>query len=184
MKSDEFWGIVVRKYGLPATRPHSIVHVIATRRNGDTRATFTSPVSSGRPPIWETDDVTKELTRLGGTRTDAIQKMLLLTPKAKQEVTVELQLRLNDAHLQESTMFGAGESDFVTNHRLLCEKIRSPGTTGHNEDRDTTLEKLKDLLKCPKDESERQTKEIASFMLRNDQDKEHRIYLQERNQLV
>ncbi|KAF8854110.1 hypothetical protein BDZ45DRAFT_50455 [Acephala macrosclerotiorum] len=184
MKSDEFWGVMVRKYGLPATTPHSIVHVTATHGNGDLPTNFTSPVSSGKLPIWETHGMTKELERHRGPRTDVIREALLLTPDENRERKIELQLRLNDAHLRERTMFLDGESDFAYEHRLLWEQVRSPGIAGNKDDRDTTLRKLKDLLRCLKEEAERQSKEIARFMLGNDQDKDHRTYLEERNHLV
>lgn len=184
IKSDEFWAVIVRKYGNPATSPHSIVHVTANHGDSGPPTKFTSPVSSGKLPIWETDDMTKVLERRRGPRTDAIREVLSLTPDEKGEQKIELQLRLNDAHLRERKMFLDGESDFAYEHRLIWEKVRSSGTAGNNDDRDTTRGKLKDLLKCLEEEAERQSTEIARFMLRNDQDKDHRTYLEERNYIV
>ncbi|CZR51059.1 uncharacterized protein PAC_00934 [Phialocephala subalpina] len=177
MKSDEFWDVIVRKYGNEAAKPNAIVHVV---ENGNVKAppSFTKPVSSGRLPIWETADITREIESFDGPRTDAIRTLLSSTPHELREKKLKLQLRLNDARLQERAAFRNGQSSFMNDSRILWMGVSSSVSI---DDRKTALGKMNDLIKCLREEAERLSKEIARFVLGNDQDKFHRLYLQERN---
>ncbi|KAE8440623.1 hypothetical protein EG329_007025 [Mollisiaceae sp. DMI_Dod_QoI] len=174
VQQEEFWDLLVRKYGVEVARPYPTVHV--TRDSSS--SVFTSPMVSIKIPEWEKNWHDAFRTSILEQSSASIEELISYLPDERKDLAIELQAKLNAIRVEERASFRNGRSDFASKVRRQWEIVDS------SWDYDTeqlTINKLKALSTFLQQEAENHSTEIAKFMIRKDKDVAHRAYLLELN---